>query len=247
MTDPLNDSARRLRVNANGRWPDDVDVWRLRFDFQDARPGEMPFLDAAERAKAARYMRLPDQVRFASTRSALRALLGEALGMDPRDVPLVVSERGKPMLADSLGNTLSFNVSHSGDHALIALSQRRGVGVDIERINESIDWRGLARLVCTPEERQAIEDAPHPLQPAQFFRCWTAKEALLKTLGLGITEGLLALRVDLRGQTPRAFPAPPQVVRDTHGCAGARVLQYRWIEEIDGYFGCLAFEPIRSA
>ncbi|MBB3257763.1 4'-phosphopantetheinyl transferase [Paraburkholderia bannensis] len=247
MTHPLNDSARRLRVYANGRWPDDIDVWHLHFDFDNASPDSMPFLDATERAKAARYVRLADQVRFAATRSALRALLGEALKMDPRDVPLVVSERGKPMLADTSGGAISFNVSHSGDHALIVLSQRRGVGVDIERIDEAIDWRGLARLVCTPEERQAIEGAPHALQPAHFFRCWTAKEALLKTLGLGITEGLQALRVDLCVQTPGAFPAPPQVLKDVHGCVGARALQYRWIEEIDGFFGCLAFEPIRPA
>lgn len=260
MTYPLSDetpeqgasATRTLRLNANGRWPDDIEVWHLRFDFEGPRADAMPFLDAAERAKAARFMRLPDQVRFASTRSVLRELLGEALGMHPRDVPFVVSERGKPMLADSPGSPLSlsplyFNVSHSGDHALIALSRRRGVGVDIERINAAIDWRGLARLVCTTDERQAIEDVPPAFQPAQFFRCWTAKEALLKTLGLGITEGLLALQVDLRKQASAAFPAPPQVVKDAHGCEGAQALQYRWIEEVDGYFGCLAFEPICPA
>jgi 4'-phosphopantetheinyl transferase len=255
MSYPLNDAireqgdsgARTQRLSANGRWPDDIDVWHLRFDFEGARPHEAPFLDAAERAKAARYMRLPDQVRFAATRSTLRALLGEALGMLPEQVPLVVSERGKPMLADALGSALSFNVSHSGDHALIALSRQRGVGVDIEQINEAIDWRGLARLVCTTEEKQAIEDAPSARQAAQFFRCWTAKEAVLKTLGLGIADGLLALRIDLSMQLPEAFPMPPQVVKDAPAFAAAQALQYRWIDEIDGYFGCLAFEPIRPA
>ncbi|HEV3428624.1 MAG TPA: 4'-phosphopantetheinyl transferase superfamily protein [Paraburkholderia sp.] len=231
-------ASRAVRLMARGRWPDEIDVWQLRFDFAGALAEDMPFLDAAERARAARFLRLPDRIRSAATRSVLRELLGGYLNMNPADVPLVVSSRGKPMLADLRHDALSFNVSHSGDHALIAVSRRHVVGVDIERINPAIDWRGLARLVCTPLEKQAIEASPLALQPAQFFRCWTAKEALLKALGLGITEGLLALRVDLHAAIPAG---PPQVAEGAHAFDGARSMHYRWIEDIDGYPGCLAF------
>ncbi|POR51572.1 4'-phosphopantetheinyl transferase [Paraburkholderia eburnea] len=244
MADPFSDAARERGIDASravplmarGRWPQEIDVWHLRFDFAGAQPGEVPFLSAAERAKAARFLQLPDQIRSAATRSVLRELLGHYLKMNPADVPLVVASRGKPMLADSLDVALSFNVSHSGDHALIAISRRHAVGIDIERIDTTIDWRGLARLVCTPVEKQAIETAPPQLQAAQFFRCWTAKEALLKALGLGITDGLLALRVDPRTE------APPQVADGAYAFDGARAMNYRWIEDIDGYLGCLAFD-----
>jgi 4'-phosphopantetheinyl transferase len=142
-------------------------------------------------------------------------------------------------LPDASG--LSFNVSHAGDHALIALSRVREVGIDIEQHNASIDWRGLARLVCTPAERQALDSAPPPSQAALFMRCWTAKEALLKTLGLGIAHGLQALSVDLAGGCGVDAAASPEVVGSAVEFGAASQLQYRWLDDVPGYACCLAF------
>lgn len=239
VREPVVRSSRAVRLRAEGRWPEDIDLWHVSFDFDGARLDEAPFLDTAERERAARFHQLADQVRFASTRSVLRELLGHYLRIDPAAVPLVVSGRGKPELAGSACGRLSFNVSHSGDHALIAISSRRTVGIDIERIDAAINWRELAALVCTPSERQAIEGSSSEIQPVQFFRCWTAKEALLKALGLGITAGLLALRVDPREERSCG---QPQVVDGAHAFEGARALRYGWLPDIDGYLGCLAYE-----
>ncbi len=74
------------------------------------------------------------------------------------------------------------------------------------------------------------------LQRQSFFRCWTAKEALLKTLGLGITEGLRALKIDPAGDGLRRPVVNGEVV-----FAGARTLQYHWLNDLPGYVGCVAF------
>jgi 4'-phosphopantetheinyl transferase len=161
----------------------------------------------------ARYVRHADRVRFAVARSVLREILGERLACDPAQLGFATGAYGRPSLAAH--PDVSFNVSHSGERVLIALSTVRTVGVDIELANPSVDWRPLIDLVCAPEE------ARHILGARDFYRCWTAKEALLKATGVGIGEGLKS--IDL---------------------ANARVpptLGFTWLDELDGYAASVAF------
>jgi hypothetical protein len=46
---------------------------------------------------------------------------------------------GKPMLAGAFEGALRFNVSHSGELALYAVSGEREVGVDVEEIRSSVE------------------------------------------------------------------------------------------------------------
>ncbi len=220
-------------VAARGRWPSGLDVWCVPLDpwGEDAN---WSYLEPAERARALRYRYPADQARFAVTRSVLRELLGSYTGVDPAALRFTSTARGKPVLAAF--PDLSFNVSHCGAHALIAVSGCARVGVDIERLNADLRWHELLDLVCTTAEREMIDAAPLAARTDLFFRCWTAKEALLKAMGLGITEGLLKLTVDLRDHAP----AHPKLADDP--LAGeARRLKYCWIDELPGYMGCLAY------
>jgi len=196
-------------------------------------------LDPDELERAARYRRPADRVRFAATRSALRELLGDRLGVDPASLRLTTGRHGRPELAHPHGG-LSFNVSHAGEHALIAISQKRRVGVDIERIDPGLDWRALVDLVCTADEqRRWITGPATPLQREQFFRCWTAKEALLKAVGLGIADGLRALVIDPAGDDmQRPSPGLPEDRR----FADAANFLCRWLTDFAGYVGCVAFD-----
>lgn len=219
-----------VRLPLSDTWPSDVSVWHVRMP--RLLPGTL-HLDSAEQQRAARYRRMEDRVRFAVTRSALRELLGVRLGIDPQAVRFAVSHHGRPELADA--PALSFNVSHAGEHALIAMSNVRRVGVDIERIDAAVDWRALLDIVCTKEEQDKLARMQSTLQRDAFFRCWTAKEALLKTLGVGIIDGMVALAVD--GEMG-ALKAP--VVSDTRP-GDAHGLQFDWLPWVAGYSACLAF------
>lgn len=222
---------------ANGRWPADVEVWHVPLEIATS-PAETPFLDESERARAMRYRQPADRVRFATTRSVLRVLLASYMRINPDWLTFVATARGRPELAGAAGGAVSFNVSHAGDHALIAVSRRRRVGIDIERLDRTIDWRELATLVCTDSERGALEGAAAEQQAVLFFRCWTAKESLLKALGLGITEGLQALSFDLK--LDEAEGACAHVTRAEF--ADARALACRWLDDVPGYVGCLAYD-----
>jgi 4'-phosphopantetheinyl transferase len=196
-----------------GRWPSDVELWRVELDMGIGMADAYRFLSAAEHERMARYVQYPDRVRFAAARSVLREILGERLACDPAQLEFAAGAYGRPSLA--VHPDVSFNVSHSGERVLIALSMARTVGVDIEVANPSLDWRSLIDIVCAPEE------AHHIFTVRDFYRCWTAKEALLKATGVGIGEGLKS--IDL---------------------ANARIpptLGYTWLEELDGYAAAVAF------
>lgn len=198
-----------------GRWPSDIELWRVDVDLADGSACLNPVLSADERDRMARYKRLEDRVRFAVARSALRAILGERVERDPVQLEFEVSAFGRPSLAGFPG--VSFNVSHSGERVLIAVSMLRAVGVDIEVANPALDWCALLDAVCAKDEASEITDV------REFYRCWTAKEALLKATGAGIGAGEGLKSIDLaNGQIPSGF-------------------NFAWLDDFDVYAAALAF------
>lgn len=200
-----------IPIPTAGRWPADVELWRVELDLESA--DVCRFLVADEIERMARYARHADRVRFAVARSVLREILGAYCGCDPLQLVFTVGAYGRPSLAAH--PDVSFNVSHSGERVLIALSMVRTVGVDIEAIDPALDWRALLELVCAPEEAQKI------LTARDFYRCWTVKEALLKATGAGIGEGLKSIDV-----ANAWFPS---------------TLRYVCLGELNGYSGAVAF------
>ena len=80
-----------------------------------------------------------------------------------------------------------FNLSHSGDLAALAISQTGPVGIDIEAIRpvEALDLAGRFFAVA---EQAALIALPEGERLAGFFRLWTAKEAIVKAIGCGLSR-----------------------------------------------------------
>jgi len=229
----MNDTRR---LEARGRWPADIDLWHLNLPAQ-AGVHDWSCLSGDERERAARYRQPADRIRFALTRCRLRRLLAGYLGLAPEALRFGSDVWGRPELA---GGGLSFNVSHGGKHALIAVSVSRRVGVDVEWIDPALDWRALTGLLCTSQERQAILTAVHEARRQAFFRCWTAKEALFKADGRGIGAGLRSVNLAAAG---KQFWTAAGGTAAVGGCR----LQYRWLDELNGYSACLAYGEPGSA
>jgi 4'-phosphopantetheinyl transferase len=79
-----------------------------------------------------------------------------------------------------------FNISHSDDLVLFAFALGRPVGIDIERVDESIDGPSLAQIAFRPEECRQILQLPAELRKMAFYRGWTRNEAYGKLLGTGL-------------------------------------------------------------
>lgn len=160
------------------------------------------WLSAAERERADRFAFERDRSRYVCARASLRQVLGACLGVHPARVTLVQGPHGKPALA-AAHRPLGFNLSHSGDRALVAVALGREVGVDLEQIRADIDLLGIARSYFTQGEARELASTPAPEQPAAFFRLWTAKESYLKARGEGLTTPLDGF--ELEDQGPRPF------------------------------------------
>jgi 4'-phosphopantetheinyl transferase len=233
---------KRMRIKEGrllrrqGRWPHDVVVRLIDASAHaDDLAHMQETLDASERQRAGRYRLQADRERFVCTRYALRNVLAAYTGCEPAALRFHKGARGKLFLAAHPG--VSFNVSHSGGHGLIAVSERRSVGVDIERVDSGFDWHAIAHLVCSAQEQRAIEeDASPDRQRMHFYRVWTAKEALVKALGLGIGDDLASIGIHASAGNPEQ----PKVAAGSEYAAVAG-LQYRWVDEVDGHHACVAF------
>jgi 4'-phosphopantetheinyl transferase len=123
--------------------------------------------------------------RWVASRWALRAVLGRYLGAPPAAIELELGEHGKPRLAGDAGH-LAFNLSHSGELALVAVSGGPDVGVDLERIDVERDVMALAERALGAAEVAVVRAAPAPERAAAFYTAWARHEALVKCHGGGI-------------------------------------------------------------
>lgn len=131
---------------------------------------------------------------------AVRHVYGVAL--EPEDWQ--VGGQGKPYLPAWPG--IELNLSHSGQLAMCAVDTAP-VGVDVQREIQQVS-DALVRRVCTPPERQWLEDQ-RPRGPA-FATLWALKESFLKYRGDGLSGGL------------RTFTVYPENGTVQTDCAGVR-------------------------
>jgi 4'-phosphopantetheinyl transferase len=153
--------------------PGEVHVWRV----------ELPTADGREAARRA-------------LREILAAYLGEEPGLpapgageavEPAASAIVVGERGKPRLAGS-PPPLSFNLSHSGGLALVAVAAGGAeVGVDIERLRPRRDLVRLAARWLPEADAAAVAAADEVGREEVFYAAWTRHEARAKCTGAGLS------------------------------------------------------------
>jgi 4'-phosphopantetheinyl transferase len=214
---------------------DEVHIWHARLDLSEAQCQALArLLSPDERKRAQRFYFEQHRQRFIAGRGILRLILGRYLRLAPHQLQFSYEPRGKPGLTDSCGGEgLRFNLSHSQDLALFAVTCDRAIGIDLEQIRPLSDTEQLAQRFFSPREYAAICASPPPQKQATFFRYWTCKEAYLKATGEGIAR-LKQIEVVL---APEASPS-------LHDISGHRQVLTRWrLEELvpaDDYAAAVA-------
>jgi 4'-phosphopantetheinyl transferase len=167
------------------------------------------WLSPAEHARAARFGTELLRRRWMAGRAALRFLLGNALGLDPGAVQLRHGLRGRPEIAAA--DAPDFNVSHTGDVALIGigvgLKAGERIGVDIERADRSVNADGLARKFLGERERAALAPLDVDARRLRFLRLWTCKEAMSKATGDALSAPFREIEVAL-DEEPQLVSGP---------------------------------------
>ena len=133
--------------------------------------------------------------RKSQGRQPLLRTLAVYLGIEAGEVVLVEGAHGRPRLDPMHGAALDFNWSHSGDHALIAVARGIAPGIDLERRRPRPRALPIARRFFDSDEAESLAVLPEEARAAAFLELWTAKEAVLKAHGHGISYGLQRLRI----------------------------------------------------
>ena len=156
-------------------------------------------LSAEERARAARFHFSRDRQYFTATRALLRTILGGYLDSDAKALRFQYSEKEKPSLTPPQSpNSVEFNVSHSGDVALLAFARGRDVGVDVEQLRDNFDHEAISRRFFSEHEQRQLAALAPADRYRGFFRCWTRKEAYIKARGTGLSLPLREFDVSLK-------------------------------------------------
>ncbi len=147
------------------------------------------WLDRNERERLQRFQVDSARRQFVRCRAALRAGLCESLGCRNDALAFGTGEHGK-LFARVGGRAVGagFNVSHSGEHGLIAYgADGVWLGIDLETRDSRADLRSVSEMVFGATERAALAKLSGQDWIHLFFRLWTMKEALIKALGTGFT------------------------------------------------------------
>ena len=193
-----------------------VDVWRVSTKVSPAsvRSAE-PTLSADESQRAARFRFDTDRHRFTVSHIALRDILSRYLLIEPANIGFTIGEYGKP--ATTSDAKLDFNLSHSGDYALITLSRERKVGVDVEHFRDNMEIDKIASRFFSEKENAELMSLPSDQQQIGFFNCWTRKEAYIKAHGLGLSLSLDSFDVSLTPNEPAVLRATrPNLDKASH-------------------------------
>ena len=169
-----------------------VHVWRAQLDLAPAVRSHT-VLSAGESARAARFRFERDRLRFELGHVMLRRLLGRYLGRSPGVLRFVNNVYGKPALDDP-DASLRFNLSHSRDTILCAVTVAHDVGVDVEFVRRDVDCLGIAATSFGAADCQRLEELPREQAVYAFFELWVQREALLKAEGLPRCRGPRTLR-----------------------------------------------------
>jgi 4'-phosphopantetheinyl transferase len=169
-----------------------VDVWRVQpstmlpllSDFRSV-------LSQDELERADRFCFDRDRERFAIARGILRSILALYLKTPPAELRFSYNEFGKVSLSTQFCSArICFNLSHSVDMALVAVTYRREVGIDVEKVRQGVEVEQIARNFFSAREVEFLLEQTPIARPRAFFECWTRKEAYIKARGEGLSYPL---------------------------------------------------------
>jgi len=177
----------------------EVHVWRIELvQPDDVLDGFWTTLGADETDRANRFHFEKHRRAFVAGRGFLRDVLGRYLNAKPESLRFYYGSYGKPALnGEHIHTRLRFNMSHSHNLALLAVTENNQIGVDVEYMRADFATADIAQRFFSPAEVECFNALAEEERVAAFFRCWTRKEAFIKATGKGLSQSLDSFDVTL--------------------------------------------------
>lgn len=199
-------SPRRVPLNGIERPPEgEIHLWFMELD---ELAGSLRSALGGEDDAAGRVHFSGGQLTF-TRRFFLRLLLGAYLGLPGKAISIVRNRRGKPVLDPAVHcQALHFSIAKSGTGFLVGLSSSAYLGVDIEASGRKPhNALGIARRYFSSVEAEELAAMTPGKCDQAFLRTWSCKEAVVKSMGLGIANQLCRFTVETDVQKPAAVLA----------------------------------------
>ncbi|WP_198263492.1 4'-phosphopantetheinyl transferase family protein [sulfur-oxidizing endosymbiont of Gigantopelta aegis] len=181
-----------------------IDIWLCQLsDLENKNALFLEQLSTEEQARSARFKFAIHRNRFISSHGFMRTVLANYLHIRPQQIEYKKGDQGKPSLANPEAGLIEFNLSHTEDLAILAISKASAVGIDIEHNDRKTDWQGICKRFFTVSEQDALSVLPEEAQGRAFFDLWTRKEAYMKVLGTGLSLSPTEFTLSVYPQAPK--------------------------------------------
>lgn len=175
--------------------PGEVHVWSVNLMITPEQLAKQEALLSSDEIKRAYRFHFPHhQQRFIAGRSTLRQILSVYLEMAPEAIAFDYTDHEKPHLAHT--PTLQFNLSHSDEIAVYAVTENYAVGIDIEKTQQNYHEAVAFRYYNTSEQQLLLNTLQKERNRA-FYQLWARKEAVVKAVGKGLAMPLSSFAVTL--------------------------------------------------
>lgn len=176
-------------------------LWKILLNISETELPEMfSILNSEEQEHADRFLFEKHRRRYIVAHAKMRQIIAAQLKISASEVIFQTNENGKPYIP---GLPLHFNLSHSEEMAIVAITATAEVGVDIEYVKNDIDALEIAERFFHRDEFAQLKKAPPEKYLHYFYTCWTGKEAYLKAKGHGITNYLNKFSLNI--QDPKSI------------------------------------------
>lgn len=175
-----------------------VHVWHITWDrlTEDKRRTWMGQLSDDEKSKVERFVYDSDRDRYLVSHGFCRSVLGIYLHREPKEIQFGEEENNKPIVQTENRPPIHFNLSHSMNAAVVAVSNRP-VGIDIEYLNPTLPFEEMIPQFMSEHEKSVFLRLSSSQQVKAFYCCWTRKEAYVKALGQGLSYPIKEITVSM--------------------------------------------------
>lgn len=160
----------------------------------------LEYVSETRREKIRRYRFKEDQLLSLYGALIVRMGVSEAADIDNNLLSFNTEKNGKPYLENN--KNIHFNLSHTKNYILCGISFNNQIGVDVERVANSVPYDIVKRCFHTNEVYH-LNQLTGEEKADFFYQVWTKKEAYIKFYGLGLSMDLQ--KIDTLQQNEEQF------------------------------------------
>ncbi len=137
-------------------------------------------LSITEKERLDKFKFRNGKLTYYSSHVAMRLILSQYLMVQPNQINYHYLSKGKPHI-----DRIQFNLSHANEIAILGITKKHIIGVDVEFERETVEFEQLAQRFFSTNEANKLISLDQKVKA--FYKCWTRKEAFIKAIGEGLS------------------------------------------------------------